>query len=349
MEDNTIKLLYINSRVHALICINQAPAGETGASAVTQPIAANASFFITMLPMENDENYVYLPYTRRVSIASKGAVFANDGLIEVCMWPDNIVELTLYPQMVYRNDEAELQPSVISPFDFYIGGERHTAFIYNEACSSFVVEHANTNRLKFVSPLPFFVAGSDIGFTKFGEFPVLYATGKTTDNQRYICAAHILPSFGLDLCTICDEVSVERDSIAVVTNGDYRQLKTRWEKSGECLMPVSRELGWYTCPQRKAQAASDICAALLQALQADLPDVAMSCLTPSLAEGLSFADLKEFFGNFDSFTQTISPACGQGGIALKYAVGKYLFAAREFCVETRQNDGGLLIDNIREP
>jgi hypothetical protein len=120
-------------------------------------------------------------------------------------------------------------------------------------------------------------------------------------------------------------------------------------KSGDCLTPAGSELGWYTCEARKAATSADICAALLEAIKADMPSVAMECLTPSLAEGLSFADLKEFFGDFDSFTQTISPACGQSGIALKYAVGKNLYVAREFCVETRKKDGGLLIDNLREP
>lgn len=349
MEDKTIKLLYINSKVHALISINQAPAGETGKGAVTQPIAANSSFFITMLPLENDANFVYLPYTRRVSIASKGAIFDNDGLIDLCIWPDNIVELTLYPQMVYKNDELELHPSVLAPFDFYISGERHIAFIYNEACSSFVVEHAATNRLKFVSPLSFFVASADIGFVKFGEFPVIYASGKTTDGENYIYAAHILPEFSTDICTVCESHSVDKDSISVVTGGDYRQIKMRWERSDTCLVPVSTELGWYTCAARTASAPADICASLLEAVKAGQQDLAMACLTPSLAEGLSFADLKEFFGDFDSFTQTISPACGQNGIALKYVVGKNLFAAREFCIETRQSGGGLLIDNIREP
>jgi hypothetical protein len=212
-----------------------------------------------------------------------------------------------------------------------------------------VVEHAGTNRLKFVSPLPFIVAGADIGFIKYGDMPVLYASGKTTDGQHYICAAHILPSFGLDLCAVCEESSVEPGGIVVVTNGAYRQTKTRYEKSGSGLAPSTSELGWFTCPPKQAAEAYDICTALLEALKADMPSVAMSCLTPSLAEGLSFADLKEFFGAFDSFTQTISPACGQSGIALKYAVGKNLFVAREFCVETRQKDGSLLIDNIREP
>ncbi len=349
MEDKTIKLLYINSQVHALICINQAPAGETGTGAVTQPIAANSSFFITMLPLENDPNYVYLPYTRRVSIAAKGAVFSGDGLIDLCMWPDNIVELTLYPEAVYRNDETELHPAVLSPFDFYIGGERHTAFIYNEACSSLIVEHSGTNRLKFVSPLPFFVARADIGFARFGDMPVLHMTGTTTDNKRCLCAAHILPAFGLDICTVCEDSSVEAGGIVVVTNGGYRQVKTHWEKSENGLAPKRRELGWYTCAPRKAETPHDICTALLEALKADDQSAAMECLTPSLAEGLSFSDLKEFFGEFDSFTSAISPVCGQSGIALKYAVGKNLYAAREFCVETRQKDGGLLIDNIREP
>lgn len=349
MEDTAIKLLYINSAVHALILINQAPAGETGAGAVTQPIAANSSFFISMLPLENEPGCVYLPYTRRVSIASKGAVFAGDGLIDLCMWPDSIVELTLYPETAYRNDETELHPSVLSPFDFYIGGERHTAFIYNEACSSFVVEHAGANRLKFAAPLPFFVASADIGFVKYGETPVLHASGETLRGERFICAAHILPSFGLDICTVCEEASVEPSGIVVVTGGEFRQTKTRWEKRGEGLSPAAGELGWYTCPPRQASSAYEICAALLEAVKAGMREAALSCLTPSLAEGLSFEDLKEFFGGFDAFTPTISPACSQSGIALKYAAGKNLFVAREFCVETRQKDGALLIDNIREP
>ncbi len=349
MDDKTIKLLYITSKIHALICINQAPAGETGTAAVTQPIAANSSFFLTMLPLQNDTNYVYLPYTRRVSIASKGAVFASDGLIELCMWPDNIVELTLYPDAVYRNEETELHPRVISPFDFYISGERHTAFIYNEACSSFVVEHAGTSRLKFVSPLPFFVKSAEIGFTKFGDMPCLYASGETTDAQHYICAAHILPSFNLDLCTICEQSGVEPDGFMVVTSGEFRQTKTHWVRSGGGLAPGHTELGWFTCGPRPAAQPYDICVSLLEAMKANIPEAAISCLTPSLAEGLSFADLKEFFGDFDSFTKTISPACGQSGFALKYAVGENLYAAREFCVETRQNNGALLIDNIREP
>jgi diacylglycerol kinase family enzyme len=54
-------------------------------AAVTQPIAANSSFFISMLPLENDSRFYYLPFTRRVSIAAKGSLFDNDGLIDLCL------------------------------------------------------------------------------------------------------------------------------------------------------------------------------------------------------------------------------------------------------------------------
>lgn len=349
MEDQAIKLLYINSKVHALININQSPAGETGVAAVTQPIAANSSFFITMLPLENDSHFMYLPYTRRVSIAAKGSLFDNDGLIDLCMWPDNIIELTLHPAAVYRSDEQELQPAVLSPFDFYIGGERHTAFIYNEACSSFIVEHAATGRLKFIAPLSFFAASADIAFTRLDDTPVLYATGKTTEGETYFYAANVLPAFSTAVNTVCAAYSVEKSSFSVVTDGDYRQVRTQYANSGELFSPVHTELGWYTCEARPASTIADICASLLQAVRADMRDAALSCLTPSLVEDLSFNDLKEFFGDFVSFTQTISPACGQNSIALKYAAGRHLFVAREFCVDTKTSGGGLLIDNIREP
>jgi hypothetical protein len=348
MEDQAIKLLYINSKVHALIKINQAPAGETGVSAVTQPIAANSSFFLTMLPLENDRHFIYLPYTRRVSIASKGALFDNDGLIDLCMWPDNIIELTLHPAAVYRIDEQELRPAVLSPFDFFISNERHTAFIYNEAGSSIVVEHAATGRVKFITPLSFIAASADIALARFDDFPVLYATGQTTDGETFIYAASLLPTLHTAVNTVCAAYSVEKNSLAVVTEGDYRQIRTQYAKSSDALAAVQTELGWYTCAPKPAATAADICASLLQAVRAGMREAALGCLTPSLAEDLGFEDLKEFFGDFISFTQTISPACGQNSIALKYAAGPHLFAAREFCVDTRSAGGALQIDNIRE-
>ena len=349
MEDQAIKLLYINSKVHALININQSPAGETGVTAVTQPIAANSSFFITMLPLENDSHFIYLPYTRRVSIAAKGALFDNDGLIDLCMWPDNIIELTLHPAAVYRSDEEELQPAVLSPFDFYIANERHTAFIYNEAGSSLIVEHAATGRLRFIAPLTFFAASADIAFTRLDDYPVLYATGKTIDGENYFYAANVQPAFSTAVSTVCAACSVEKSSLAVVTEGDYRQVRTQYAKCGELLGPIHSELGWYTCEARTASTAADVCASLLQAVKAGMRDAAMACLTPSLADDLSFDDLREFFGDFLSFTQTISPACGQNSIALKYSAGRHLFAAREFCVDIKTSGSAVLIDNIREP
>lgn len=349
MEDNMIKLLYINSKAHALVNINQAPAGETGLSAITQPISSNATFFITMLPLENEKNFAYLPYTRRVSLASGGAIFSNDGLVELCVWPDNIVELTLYPHAVYKNDETEMFPSVISPFDFFISGERHTAFIYNEAYSSFAVEHSASSRLVFLSPLPFFVASADIAFTKLNDFPVLYAWGKTGDEKTFLYAASVLPSFNTAVCTVCESHQVEGGRISVVTSGEYRQVKTIYDKKESRLSPVSQEIGWFTCDEKEPSTPGEVCLSLLQSVKAGMSEAAMRCLTPSLADGLSFADLKEFFGDFMLSTHTLSPACGPNSIALKYAAGKNIYTAREFCVETKQMHGAVLIDNIREP
>ena len=73
MDDNAIKLLYINSAVHALISINQVPTGETGTGAITQPVGAGASFFISMLPLESEPGFVYLPlYTAYQPVSRRG-------------------------------------------------------------------------------------------------------------------------------------------------------------------------------------------------------------------------------------------------------------------------------------
>jgi hypothetical protein len=349
MDDHTIKLLYINSPVRALISINQAPAGETGTGAVTQPVGAGASFFVGMLPLESEPGFTYLPYTRRISLAAGGSVEACDGLAEVCIWPENIVEVTLHPLAVYRHEARELSPSLLCPHDFYLGAERYTAFVYNEACSSFAVEHSPSGRLKYIAPMPFAVTQAQIGFTRLEEHPLLLASGKTASGGAFVYAAEPLPFFRTVVCELCLSHSLERGALSVVKQGRFCEEKIRFEQRGEHLQCVSTEVGWFSGAAREPVSAKEACDALVQAVAAGAQDAAMRCLTPSLAEGLSFEDLKEFFGNFTEMTQAISPACSQGGFALKYAAGDHRFTAREFMVETRQEKGAVRIDNIREP
>lgn len=349
MDNKAIKLLYIDSKVNALVEINQAPAGQTGSGAITQPIAAGSAFFITMLPLENAHNFVYVPYTRRISTAGSGSIEKNDGLVHLCMWPENIVELTLFPLTVFKNEEFEIKPDVLTPFEFYISGERHTAFIYNEAISSFAVEQTTTNRLRFISPLPFRASSADISFVKFGDFPVIYATGKTDEQKSFIYAATILPEFHTAVCTVCDSYDIGSSSISVVKDGPYRQELIRYERDGSRLVPVRSELGWFTKQAPQPADPELVCADLLEAIHAGDKNAALDCLTSSLADGLSFADLKEFFGNFAYHTQPLSPADGESRIALKYEVSENIYTARVFCVDTQQTNNGLRIDNIREP
>ncbi len=349
MDDNAIKLLYINSQVRALISVNQVPAGETGAGAVTQPVSASASFFISMLPLENAPDFVYLPYTRRVSLAAPGSVDAADGLAELCVWPGNIVELTLFPLAVYRSEAQEYSPAMLCPYEFYLGAERFSAFIYNEAYSSFAVEHSPSGRLKFISPLPFGVEQAQINFVRLDEHPLLVAAGKTRQGEGFVYAAELLPVFRTVVCEICLSHAVERSALTVVTQGAFFEERARYEHRTEGIRRGGTEAGWFAGAQREPATPREVCDALVQAVRSGAHDAAMWCLTSSLAEGLSFEDLCEFFGDFTEQTQAISPLCGPSGFALKYSAGDHRFTAREFAVETRQERGALRIDNIREP
>jgi hypothetical protein len=348
MEDANIKLLYICSKTHALININQSPAGETGTAPITQPVPANASFFITMLPLGNEKGLIFLPYTRKVSIASGGAVYGNDGLIDLCVWPDNTVELMLYPQAVYKSEGFEVLPSMISPHEFNINGERHTAYIYDDAASNFAVEQYSSNRLVFLASLPFRAASAEITFMRLADTPIIFAAGKTAEGKSFVYAANTSP-FSTAICTVCETYRIEGNRISVVTEGEFKQVRTIYERSETGLTPAITELGWFTCDEKEPSVPEEVFACLLQALKANASEAALRCLTPSLSEGLSFGDLKEFFGDFTLFTKPLSPLYGQNSIALKYQTGKSTYSARVFSIDTKQSRGGLLIDNIREP
>lgn len=349
MEYGTMKLLYINTGIRALININQSPAGESGSGPLTMPIAANSTFFITMLPLENDESLIYLPYTRKVSAAGGGAISVNDGLIDLCLWPDNIIELNLNPLAVYKNEGMEMSPQTLSPLNFQTGGSRYTAYIYNDLSSSFVVEISDLNRLTFLSPLPFFAVSAEVTLIRIGELQYLCATGRTSENKQFIYVADMLPAFHTRLCTVCDEYELTDGRISVTTEGEYAQIRTSYENREGVLTPAGKEYGWFTCEEKKPSSPEEAALRLISAVREDMPEAAMKYLTPSLSEGLSFSDLKEFLGNFSSTAHPISSSCPQNCIALKYPSGKNIYTARLFCVEIKKTRGELLIDNIREP
>lgn len=346
MDD--IKLLYITSKIRALISINQSPVGETGEGAITQ-IASGTNFFISMAPLENEKNFAYLPYTRKISTVSPGSVSANDGLAEICFWPGNIIEITLNPLIVYKNDYSEFLPSVISPYDFTVKAEKYTAYVYNEVFSSLAVENSEAKRLAFFCPLPFSVLSADISLEKTGESPFLIAAGETAEKKRFVYAAKTSPVFSTAVCTLCESYRAGGGKIEVVKEGIYMQEKTVYEMRDNGLFEVSSEPGWFTSGEKRPSSPDEVIKTLVQAVASGSAHTAMRCLTPSLGEGLSFGDLKEFFGDYIRVVDTINPACVRGSIALKYAAGKNVYTAREFCVDTKPLRDTFLIDNIREP
>jgi hypothetical protein len=250
---------------------------------------------------------------------------------------------------VYRYEAKELAPSLLCPYDFYLGAERYTAFIYNEAYSNFAVEHAQSGRLKFIAPLPFAVTQAQINFVKLEELPLLIASGRTDTGETFVYAAELLPVFATAVCETCISYGTERSALHVVRKGRFFEERLRFERRGERLQQTGVEAGWFSgAAAREPATPQEACDALVQAVAADAQIAAMRCLTPSLAEGLTFADLKEFLGDFKETAPPLSPACSQGGFALKYNAGPHRFIAREFLVETRQEKGTARIDNIRE-
>ena len=158
-------------------------------------------------------------------------------------------------------------------------------------------------------------------------------------------------------CPYCERPSVpsanppgsRATASALSQTANTGRKKTRYAPDSGRLLPAHREFGWFTRQEKPPETTRDICTSLLQAVQANLKDEAMRCLTASLADGLSFEDLKEFFGDYLVWTPSISPACGPDSFALKYSTQKGLYTAREFCVETKTVQDALRIDNIREP
>ena len=348
MQDNELKLLYITSDTDALISINHTPVGQTGSSAISLPIGCEHDFFLSMQPLSFKAGFVCLPYTRRISLASGGRVYSEDDLISICFWPQNIAELNLKPLSVYRNSPGEIIPAVLGPFEFFISGEKHTAFIYNEAGSSFAVEHSGTNRLKYIYPLPFSVKTAEITLSKLAEYPLLCASGQTTDENTYLFAAGILPVFSKQICTYCDSFDINSNSVSVITAESFGQKKTTYTVKNSSLSAAETALGWFTKASQSPSSENQAVSAMLLAVKTGNSQAALDCLTPGLKNGLSYSDLKDFFGSFDSFAPSILPSGKNHGFALKYKQTDSVYNARAFSAETVVSDGKTLIDNITE-
>ena len=158
----------------------------------------------------------------------------------------------------------------------------------------------------------------------------MIASGKTAEGQPFVYAVEPVPAFRAAVCETCLSHSVERSALVVVRQGGFYEERVRYVRRDDHLQCAGTEIGWFVDASREPVSPREACDALVQAVGAGAQDAAMHCLTPSLAEGLGFEDLKEFFGDFLQAAPAISPACSQSGFALKYAAGAHRFTAREF-------------------
>lgn len=107
--------------------------------------------------------------------------------------------------------------------------------------------------------------------------------------------------------------------------------------------PMDAQTGFFTHAYRQPQDRLSTAIAFCEAVREGLEEEARSYLTPDLARTLDFADIREFFGDFDCCRPPLSDRSGKL-LGLIYHSGERLKSAQLFEFEYEGN----IISNVTE-
>ena len=355
MQNKALPLLYIRSPYKGLVKINESPAGETGTYSITTPLSPGSPVFIAFSPLENEPGFILLPFTRKISLlGEKVTITQNDGLVRICIWPDNVYELTLIPPALPVQPNTDIYPKVVTSFDFYIRAQPYTAFLYKDTAYTFAVEDANSRHLVFAHPLTLPVETAEIAVQRVSGLPIICVSGTTKKNDHYVVFVNVRPEFSVAAETVCLSYKIsEREAEIVTKNGtslfETKQIFTMRDNR----LALYKKTSLFGGRGQAQLTAMEIIVNFIDAVHLNQRDTALSFLTPSLKEGLAFDALIDFFGDFSCISEPLTTVAGDRQdttVALKYDSSDHVQIARMFCFDMYTAKNGLqLVDNIREP
>ena len=348
MQYHSLPLLQIHSDIHGLVKINDTPAGETKNGAITLPVAFGSTLMLSFTPLENDRNGFYLPFTRQLRLMGEiPGIVSDDGCVKLCAWPDNMYELTLMPPKLLPNPTEV--PHILTSLEYYTQNKQYTALVYFDRTVNFAIEETLTHKMLFAYALDPPLENTAVQFKRIQGGAFLLVSGEY-EGEKYLLGVNAATPVSLAFFEKYMDYQAGEGALAL-----YQDIGEPFGKMLEQTYAVKEEhlaLSESKIADHGAtgapQSPENIARSFVLAVKYRLSEYALPLLLPALREDLTFPDLRDFFGDFESVTENIFPGVfGETGVALKYKVSEHISATRVFLFEFVDQTPPL-ISNITE-
>lgn len=291
-----LPVLHLKSPVPCAFVVNGSFCGHSLCEPVL-PVSPHGDVFISCFPVFGESEECFLPLTVHLSL--------KDGLPDnrvygctLYLGDDGIIGVELCPVRAY----APLPPQ--SPFAveralFSCLGRPHAATLYHDNGWRVALEDLSRDMLLLCQPIKDFRRGRVAAVRCFSPADIL-VTGEGERGPRCLLFTPVAGRFVLIADENARADAKERmlectQPLSDTAGHEARYSITMINGEAQRSMPV---YGFFAGKQKPLDAPNDIVRAFCEAVVLREIDEALGYLTPDLREGMTAADLTEFFGGF---------------------------------------------------
>ncbi len=297
-----------------ILAVNNSFAGEVLPNQSISVPAGSGTTYIAAYPLEEDGLPVWV-------------AIENDGMLlhlapcsgRLCRWSDEIYEL----ELCIKKKKPEFPPFILN--------EKKWGAAFAGICAGF------------------FVAEDEHGARRF------FQCEEPIDDFSVLSAGYAALQSGKKLTVVTQEMtavlSLEVNTFSVENNRLYLRFYPGGMDSYEILQTyntATMERMESVIERRESETELSAIRCFCEAVRLDLKEEALSFLTPGLTEDMSFEEIKDFLGPFDSIEEVrYLPNSPLHSVALRYAVDACNF--HYLCYEFHIISGDRpLIDDIAQ-
>lgn len=301
-----LKLLIIHTPTECMVQINGSAAGETENGHITLTLFSGR-FMLSLIPIENDAEYIYLPLYRMVDLReippdSPELAFYHFG------------SDTLYLEAKPPHINRDTTPYIIASRE--IRNRQANACLYYDRGTNFIIED-NMRRILFSYPLPVLPQEADIQTHHIGGLQLLSCHMKKYEHE-YLLLLSLSGEYHVLFYGEIHRFQVEQGNFCV-----YEEIH---DPMGMCICrrfsPMNgsfrEESTEYTSFLFKERNLAALTESLLLSVQHRAESYALSLLSPSLRNDIDFSALIGFFGSFDSKVDLYTSEAGAHLVYLLY-------------------------------
>lgn len=292
-----IPVLHVTSNnIPLLVYVNGVCIGDTTESLLV-PVVPDGKVYISCLPIATSSYNPALPVTICL-VLKDGLIDAPIGGGTAYLTGEGMLTLEVDPYLLPA--KAILKPPhAISRVSYLYQHETHIATLYYDNGIKFAIEIMKEDRLVYLyapEDLDTGVLNHAVCFTNAD----IILNGEGNKGHRFLLFSPSASGYSAVIDAYAKGSVENNKAVCIRKLDDTRGHEEKFEFNydGEKIVKTDSQYGYFTDQPRELKSDGQTARAFVDAVSLNLAEEAEGFMTEELREGLSFDDLKEFFGDF---------------------------------------------------